>query len=451
MKPHTLHYIATRVFDTPLAIHPGKLETILSVIGPRLPDAFKADTAAYSDDDPIEQYNTAKPVEVNGNVAVIPIHGTLVHRCLGLDALSGMTSYQELTNEFNAAVEDRSVDAILLDIDSPGGEVNGLAEFAERIYKARGVKPIIALVNEQAFSAAYWIGSAAEKLYVTRTASVGSIGVIATHVDQTKADEKAGLKYTHVIAGKKKANYSSHRPLSREAFEELQAEVDAFYGIFVSTVSRNRSISPDKVRGTEAGLFMGKSAVVAGLADEVISLSELSEKIQEFISMKTKATQLGAPAADVRKPQLEGKAIDPEDEKEDEEEEFAVEDEEEEEEAAVEDEEEEEEAKATPAPAKAAAAAPKANDTQAVLSAAAEISNMCTIVGAPQLAADFIKQGLSVEAAKAKLFDKLAAGQVTIINAVDAAKVEGGESEDLLASAMRAHVKNEEERRKARR
>src|SRR5690606_36349893 len=178
------------------------------------------------------------------------------------------------------------------------------------------------------------------------------------------------------------------------------------------------------------------------------SLSELSEKIQEFISMKTKATQSGAPAADVRKPQLEGKAIDPEDEKEDEEEEFAVKDEEEEEEAAVEDEEEEEEAKATPAPAKAAAAK-AAPDTQAVLSAAAEISNMCTIVGAPQLAADFIKQGLSVEAAKAKLFDKLAAGQVTIINAVDAAKVEGGESEDLLASAMRAHVKNEEERRKA--
>lgn len=450
MKPHTLHYIATRVFDTPLAIHPGKLETILSVIGPRLPDAFKADMAAYSDDKPVEQYNTAKPVEVNGNVAVIPIHGTLVHRCLGIDALSGMTSYQELTNAFNAAVEDRSVDAILLDIDSPGGEVNGLAEFAERIYEARGVKPIIALANEQAFSAAYWIGSAAEKLYVTRTAGVGSIGVIATHVDQTKADEKAGLKYTHVIAGKKKANYSSHRPLSREAFEELQAEVDAFYGIFVSTVSRNRSISPDKVRGTEAGLFMGKSAVVAGLADEVISLSELSEKIQESISMKTKATQPGAPAADAQKPQLEGKAINPEDEgedKEDLEEEAAVEDEEE---------EKEEEAKATPAapaPAEAAAAkaAPKANDTQAVLSAAAEISNMCTIVGAPQLAADFIKQGLSVEAAKAKLFDKLAAGQATIINAVDAAKVEGGESEDLLASAMRAHVKNEEERRKARR
>lgn len=167
--------------------------------------------------------------------------------------------------------------------------------------------------------------------------------------------------------------------------------------------------------------------------------------------MKTKATQPGAPAADAQKPQLEGKAIDKEDEEDLEEENLEEED-------AVEDEEEEkeEEAKATPAapaPAEAAAAkaAPKANDTQAVLSAAAEISNMCTIVGAPQLAADFIKQGLSVEAAKAKLFDKLAAGQATIINAVDAAKVEGGESEDLLASAMRAHVKNEEERRKARR
>lgn len=448
MKPRTLHHIATRVFNTPLAIAPQKLETIISVIGTRLPEAFRADSDDTSDGEPIDirEQAEAEPLNLEGTVAVIPVHGTLVQRNLGLDALSGMTSYQELGARLQAALEDGSVDAILLDVDSPGGECNGLFEFAERIYEGRNVKPIVAISNEQAFSAAYAIASAASKVYVTKTSNVGSIGVIATHVDQSKADEKAGLKYTHIFAGKKKADFSSHKPLSQRASTELQADVDALYQIFVSTVARNRGISSSAVSGTEAGLYMGKSAVVAGLADEVISLSELSGKIQESITMKTKGPKAEAKAdAATEVPASQAgasAAFDDEDEDE--------EDEEEEEPKAKKKGEGDDAASAAGAAAVVPAAAAPVLDANALLARSAEISSMCTAAGAPALAAEFIKSGKSVEQAKAALFDKLASGTLSLVNAVDTNSTARSESEELLVNAMKAHVKSEEDR-KARR
>lgn len=445
MKARTLHHIATRVFGTPLAIAPQKLETIIAVIGSRLPEAFRADAPDDSPDEPydIRENAEADPIEVGGRVAVIPVHGTLVQRCIGLDALSGMTSYQELGCMLKAALEDGSVDAILLDVDSPGGEVNGLAEFAERIYEGRQVKPIVALANEQAFSAAYWIASAADRLYMTKTANVGSIGVIATHVDQSGADQKAGLKYTHIFAGKKKADFSSHKPLSQRASTELQADVDALYQVFVSTVARNRGISSSVVSGTEAGLYMGKSAVVAGLADEIISLSDLSGKIQESINMKTKGPQAQASAnAATEVPGSQAAAAAAADDYSDEE--------------PTDEEDPKKEAPKDDAPAAAVALVPTAAvapaaaalDTEALLARSAEISNMCTVAGAPQLAAEFIKSGRTIEQAKAALFDKLSAGTLQLVNAVDTNSTARGESEELLVNAMRSHVKTEEDRRK---
>jgi capsid assembly protease len=455
VKPRTLHHIATRVFNTPLAIQPSKLETIIAVIGSRLPDAFRADSDDTTDGDPVDVRETAEaiPLEVAGKVAVIPVHGTLVQRCLGLDALSGMTSYQELGCMLQSALDDGTVDAILLDVDSPGGECNGLFEFAERVYEGREIKPIVAISNEQAFSAAYAIASAASKVYVTKTSNVGSIGVIATHVDQSKADEKAGLKYTHIFAGKKKADFSSHKPLSQRASSELQTDVDALYQIFVSTVARNRGISSSAVSGTEAGLYMGKSAVIAGLADEVISLSDLSGKIQESITMKTKgpkaeasanaatevpASQAGQEAAFDDKETEDGEDDGEEDEDPKAKKKGATED------AAS------ASGAAAPVVAAAVAAAAPALDANALLARSAEISSMCTAAGAPQLAAEYIKNGLTVEQAKAKLFDKLSAGSLQLVNAVDSNSTARSESEELLVNAMRAHEKANEDR-KARR
>jgi capsid assembly protease len=441
-----LHYVLTRVFDTPLLIHRQKFDSILSVLRPRLPMMFDEGGGFDEPLDPSD-VSTADPIDITGKVAVIPIHGVLVHRATGMDAMCGMTDYQVLTRMVAEASNDPAVDAILLDIDSPGGEAHGCFEFADSIFEARARKPIVAVANEMACSAAYAIASAAHKVYVTKTSLLGSIGVIATHVDQSKADEMAGLKYTHVFAGKKKADWTEHEALGERGKVALQTQVNSMYNIFVTTVARNRGIEPETVAGTEAGLFMGKSAVVAGLADEVIPLSALSEKLQESISMaKTTVTPAAAapkgPANPAANPAAPGQQLEtpvPGEETQGEEEG---------------DEDEEEEAPPAKTPSAKAPRAPKATVTPAnpnqanggspilVDSAvAAEIANACTAAGRPDLIGDFIKKGLTAQQAKAQLFEHMANGDAAIhlVSAVDPNANGDEQATSMLVAGMK-HV-----------
>ena len=182
-------------------------------------------------------------------VAVIPIHGTLVRRTVGLEAESGLTSYTQLAAQLDAALANPEVAAILLDIDSPGGESGGVFDLADRIRAATQVKPVWAVANDMAFSAAYALASAASKVFVSRTGGVGSIGVIAMHVDQSEKDAQDGVRYTAVFAGDRKNDLTPHAPISNEAHAFLQAEVNRIYSIFVETVARNRGLAPSTVQG----------------------------------------------------------------------------------------------------------------------------------------------------------------------------------------------------------
>jgi signal peptide peptidase SppA len=202
-------------------------------------------------------------------VAVIPIHGTLVRRTVGLEAESGLTSYTDLAAQLDAAIGNPAVSAILLDIDSPGGESGGVFDLADRIRTASQIKPVWAVANDMAFSAAYALASAASRVFVSRTGGVGSIGVIAMHVDQSEKDAQDGVRYTAVFAGDRKNDLNPHEPISSEAHAFLKAEVNRIYGLFVETVARNRRLEPSAVRDTEAGLFFGQAAVAMGLADAV--------------------------------------------------------------------------------------------------------------------------------------------------------------------------------------
>jgi len=147
--------------------------------------------------------------------------------------------------------------------------VSGCFELADRIYAARGTKPIEAVANDSAFSAAYAIASACDRITLPNSGGVGSIGVVATHVDVSRYEDRIGITYTNVIAGDKKADYSPHAPLSESARAELQAEVDRLAGIFVGTVARNRGIDADAVRALQAGCLFGPAAIAAGLADYI--------------------------------------------------------------------------------------------------------------------------------------------------------------------------------------
>lgn len=271
-----LPHMAARLFGAPLMIHRPKLEVILAVLGPRIGLAQSAVPA-----NPIT--SRTAPTGATG-IAVLPIYGTLVRRTVGLETESGMASYQELATMLDTAVADPNVAAILLDIDSAGGESGGVFDLADRVAAAAKRKPVWALANDMAFSAAYAIGSAASRFIVTRTGGVGSIGVIAMHADQSVKDAKDGVRYTTVFAGARKNDLNPHEPISDEAHAFLKNEVERVYGLFVETVSRNRGVSADAVRATEASIYYGADAVAAGLADAVGTFDDVLAEFTESLS-----------------------------------------------------------------------------------------------------------------------------------------------------------------------
>lgn len=289
-----LTHLATRVLETPLLIRPSKLAVILNVIGPRIGLHEGAiDIKGFWDDDEDEEASEPsdrKPYAVTEDgIACIPVEGTLVKKAGWLDAMSGMTGYDAIAMKLRDAVNDSAIKGILLCMDSPGGEVSGLWDLCDEIRAARSAKPVYAISDDSAYSAAYAIASSAEKVFVTRTGGVGSIGVIAVHVDQSKMDEKIGLKYTAVFAGAHKNDFSSHAPLSEDAHALLQAEIDRCYGDFVGTVARNRSMKEALVRRTEAKCFWGETAIAEGLADQVGNCDEALDAMRSAIKSRSQA------------------------------------------------------------------------------------------------------------------------------------------------------------------
>jgi signal peptide peptidase SppA len=264
-----LPHIAARLFGTPLLIARPKLDIILGVLSPRL----AGQTLEPLDLGDAPSRETA--ITLDG-IALVPVVGTLVSRSVYLAAASGLMSYGDLGDMIEAAAADPRVQGLMLDIDSPGGEVGGLFDLVERIQAIRRQygKPIWAVANEAALSAAYAVALAAGRLYVTQTGEVGSIGVVAVHVDESGADRMAGLSWTFVHAGERKIDGNPHEPLSPRARADVQADVDRLYDRFVALVARNRNLPPEIVRATEAAVYRGDLAVKAGLADRVGTLRD---------------------------------------------------------------------------------------------------------------------------------------------------------------------------------
>jgi signal peptide peptidase SppA len=267
---HDLPHMAARLYGTPLLIARAKLDVILSALAPRLAGrmAFPLDG-----DDPLGEPD----MEVTDDgIAIIPVVGTLVARSGYLGAASGLTAYSDLGHAIDAAATDPGIRAILLDIDSPGGEVGGRFDLVDQIQAVRQQcgKPIWACADEAALSAAFAIGCTADRLYVTQTGEVGSIGVVAAHRDESGADAQAGLAWTFIHAGACKVDGNPHQPLSDTARTALQTDVDGIYGRFVDLVAKCRKTSPDAIRATEAAVYRGDQAVAAGLADCVGTLRQ---------------------------------------------------------------------------------------------------------------------------------------------------------------------------------
>lgn len=277
-----LPHLASRLYGTPLLLARTKLDIILSVLGSRVGWPIQSELALP----PSRASPSGQNMAATG-IAVVPVHGSLVRRSMGIDAASGLTSYGDIAAMLDAAVADPTVSGILLDIDSPGGEAGGVFELAQHIRAIDAIKPVWAMACDSAFSAAYAIACAASRVFVTQTAGVGSIGVIAMHVDQSVRDAQQGYRFTAVSAGEFKNDLSPHEPLDKGALGRLQSEVDRLYGLFVDHVASMRGLQAQAIRDTQAGLFFGPDAVRSGFADALASTDQVVNEFTAYLGARS--------------------------------------------------------------------------------------------------------------------------------------------------------------------
>ena len=292
-----LPYLASRLYGTPLLIARPKLEVILGVVARKL----AGDTLATPPPANVGAGMTGGLQNLEG-IAVIPVLGTLVRRSSYIGAASGLTSYLDIEAMAEQAFADPMVKAVLLEIDSSGGEAGGVFDLAQRLRQLAQTsgKPLWAIADEAALSAAYAIACAADRLWLTRTAEVGSIGVVAVHVDESVADAKAGLNYTFLHAGAHKVDGHPHAPLPAPVAADIQTDIEQLHDQFIALVAGFRRLTPDVVRATEARVYRGEAAIQAGLADQLGTTREALTALQRQLalsagrSLRNKAAALSA-------------------------------------------------------------------------------------------------------------------------------------------------------------
>jgi signal peptide peptidase SppA len=274
-----------RFLHRPIALWPGHSAVLLEML--RSPQDFVRSMVEVPNEANLAQAlevraDRMRPYDLVDGVAIIPVQGILVHGCTWWGW--NETDYGSIAEKMLAAQDDAEVAAIALHINSPGGEVAGCFDLAEMIYAMRGGKPIWAILDENAFSAAYALACCADRIIVPRTGGTGSIGVITMHVDITAALEKFGIKVTTIQFGDFKSDSYPTTPMSEGALKRFQADINEMGEMFVDLVARNRDLAASKVRGMQAGCFLGGGGVTAGLADEVLSPDEAFVSLREEIS-----------------------------------------------------------------------------------------------------------------------------------------------------------------------
>lgn len=282
-------HIVRAVFDRPWAIHPAKLEAIKAFI------ALKASGGSVSAEEVREIVAAAGPrrqAQSDGAVAVLPLQGVIMYRAGLMAETSGAVSLESWMRALRAAVADPDIASIILDIDSPGGSVEGLTEAAAEIRAAREQKPITAIANTTAASAAYWLATQATELVVTPSGWVGSVGVYSAHEDWSAYWESEGVKTTLISAGKFKVEANEYEPLSDEAKAHMQAMVDDYYGMFVADVAKGRNVPASAVRSGfgEGRMLLAKEAKAEGMVDRIDTYDGV---IRRAMPVRRKAVALG--------------------------------------------------------------------------------------------------------------------------------------------------------------
>jgi signal peptide peptidase SppA len=273
----TKSYVLQAFVETPWAILPNKLAVLEEIVARHV-----AGEKLSAEEIETRVHGAARPADRRVNsVAILPLFGTIFPRANLMTDMSGATSAERFGTQFDQMLKDPNVGAIVIDVDSPGGQVSGIEELSKKIFDARGQKPIIAVADHLMASAAYWIGTAADEVVVSPSADVGSIGVFAVHQDVSVALEQSGIKVSLISDGKFKTEANPYQPLSEEARAAIQARVSDAYDAFVGAVARNRGVNPAAVRGGfgEGRVVGAQEAVNLGMADRVATLEETINKL----------------------------------------------------------------------------------------------------------------------------------------------------------------------------
>lgn len=260
-------FLVRLLCEHPLAIHPAKLQQI---------EAFLQYRVAGG---PAVQFEAAgaPTYAIAGQSAVIPVFGVISKRMNMLGEMSGGTSIERLGAQIRGAVADPGVRNVILQVSSPGGSVYGVQELAEEILALREQKKIIAVADDVAASAAYWLAASASEFVVTPSGEVGSIGVVAMHVDYSGQLEQEGIKVSYIHAGDHKVEGNPYEPLDDDARAFMQARVDDYYHAFVSGVAKGRGVARSVVKESfgQGRMFGAQKALEVGMVDRVATLAEV--------------------------------------------------------------------------------------------------------------------------------------------------------------------------------
>ena len=279
--------LLSEFLTTPWALMPERLQAMSGIL-------TRWSAGEPPSDETLFQVNTDRVLRdtrkqmaaasTDSGIAVLPLYGVVTQRGNMVDDISGpgSSSTQQFTSVLRQMLADDTVGQILIDIDSPGGSVYGVSELASEIIKARAQKPVIAVANSLAASAAYWIGCSASEFYVTPGGEVGSIGVWQAHFDYSKALEEDGVKPTLISAGKFKVEGNPYVPLDEQAQAFMQSRVDDYYNAFVEAVAIGRGVSINDVKtGMGEGRVLGADAAMAqNMVDGIVTFDDVLAKMQ---------------------------------------------------------------------------------------------------------------------------------------------------------------------------
>lgn len=294
-----LAHLATRLYGVPLMMLPSAadifgntFQRILEAPAGTVPAAdgeaaLLLKPQGFAANVKTDRFADKPYVVTDQGVGVLGIYGALLQRyAFDMASCTSMASYQVIKQQHELMQADPDVKGILIEGDTPGGEVAGNFELARQWLGLRGNKPVWWHANEGTYSAGYSLAAATDRIVVPQAGSVGSIGVVMVHVDQSKRDERMGLAYVFIYAGARKVDFNSHAPLGKKAQELATAEVLRLYDMFTGHVAAARALDVQAVIDTEAGVFPANEAKQLGLIDAVASFDETLAELTDYVASK---------------------------------------------------------------------------------------------------------------------------------------------------------------------